>query len=95
MFRPAVYIVTNKKRGTLYIGVTSNLARRIYEHKEALLEGFTKKHGCKTLVYYEAHSNIASAIEREKKLKRLLRQKKIDLIESVNKNWEDKYSELL
>ena len=86
-----VYIMSNKPKGTLYIGVTSNLARRVYEHKCGLVDGFTKKYQLKTLVYYEIHDDIRIAIQREKSLKRWLRSWKIDLIEQMNPQWEDLY----
>jgi len=84
-----VYILSNKKRGTLYIGVTNNLIRRLYEHKNGLSDGFTKKYNIKILVYFEATSNILSALEREKKLKKWNRAWKINLIEKMNPEWKD------
>ena len=89
-----VYIMTNQKHGTLYIGVTSDLDRRIYEHREAITPGFTSKYGCKRLVWYEAHDSIGTAIQREKSLKRWYRQWKIELIEAMNPEWRDLYEEL-
>ncbi len=89
-----VYIVTNHKHGTLYIGVTSDLARRIHEHREAGTPGFASKYGCRQLVWYEEHFDIAGAIQREKSLKRWYRKWKIDLIENVNPDWRDLYDEL-
>ncbi|MBI5409042.1 MAG: GIY-YIG nuclease family protein [Nitrospirae bacterium] len=83
-----VYIMTNKSK-TLYIGVTSNLSKRIYEHKQKLVPGFTSKYNINKLVYYEATSDIKAAINREKQLKGWLRSKKIALIESVNPEWRD------
>ena len=90
-----IYILANKKNGVLYIGVTSNLLRRIYEHKEWLVDGFTKKYCVKSLVYYEEWTTIDSAISREKQLKWWNRQKKIELIESVNKEWNDLYEDII
>lgn len=90
-----VYILANKKNGTLYIGVTSRLIERIYEHKQKLAEGFTKKYGVDKLVYYEETSDVKSAIEREKRLKKWNRQWKIELIEKENPKWEDLYEGLL
>ena len=90
-----VYIMTNKKDGTLYVGVTSDLIKRVYEHKNGLCDGFTKKYGLKTLVYYEMCEEITAAIAREKQLKAGSRKRKIDLIESMNSNWLDLYPELL
>jgi putative endonuclease len=89
-----VYIVTNHKRGTLYIGVTSDLERRIFEHREAASPGFAAKYGCKQLVWYEEHLSIGTAIQREKSLKRWYRQWKIELIEVMNPEWRDLYHEL-
>jgi putative endonuclease len=83
-----VYIVSSKS-GTLYIGVTNDLKRRMYEHKHGLVEGFTKKYKVNRLVYYEETSEIDVAIAREKQLKRWRRSKKIDLIKSMNPGWED------
>lgn len=80
--------MTNKSK-TLYIGVTNNLERRVYEHKEKLLEGFTKKYNITKLVYFETTPDVNSAIRREKQLKNWHREWKINLIESVNKNWND------
>ncbi|WP_205340891.1 GIY-YIG nuclease family protein [Denitrificimonas caeni] len=90
-----IYIMSNKKNGTLYVGVTSDLIRRVYEHKNGLCDGFTKKHGLKILVYYEDCEEIISAIAREKQLKAGSRKRKIDLIESININWLDLYPGLL
>lgn len=83
-----VYIMTNKSR-TLYTGITNNLMRRVYEHKNKLIEGFTKKYNIQFLVYYEAGSDINTAIMREKEIKGWLRKKKISLIDSVNPQWKD------
>lgn len=80
--------MTNKSR-TLYTGVTSNLQRRVYEHKEKLIPGFTAKYNINKLIYYEIFNDINSAIAREKQLKGWLRKKKIDLIESINPEWKD------
>ena len=92
--RPAVYIMANKPRGTLYIGVTSDLPRRAYEHREALLPGFTKRYGCKLLVWYEAHDDMIAAITREKQLKAGSRRKKFALIEAINPTWRDMYDDI-
>ena len=92
--KPAVYIITNKRNGTLYTGVTSNLTQRVYQHKQGLFEGFTKKYNCKLLVYYEAHDNMESAILREKQIKSGSRKKKVHLIENLNPKWCDMYLEL-
>jgi len=84
-----VYILTNKNNSVLYIGVTSDLTRRIQEHKEKVVKGFTRKYNLDKLVYYEVSQSIYSAIEREKKLKGGSRKKKIDLINSINPEWRD------
>lgn len=86
-----VYIMASKKDGVLYIGVTHDLIRRAYEHKESLVEGFTKKYFTKKLVYFETTSDIKSAITREKQIKRWKREWKIELIEKENSDWEDLY----
>jgi putative endonuclease len=87
--QPAIYILTSKRNGTLYIGVTSNLPQRVYQHREELVNGFSKKYGIKILVYFEICDDMRSAIAREKSLKGITRAKKIALIESVNPDWED------
>ena len=92
---PAIYIMANKRNGTLYTGVTSDLIKRVYEHKHAETAGFTKKHNCKTLVYYEQYENMWDAIEREKQIKSGSRKKKLALIESKNPDWEDMYEDLI
>ncbi|MEC7265305.1 MAG: GIY-YIG nuclease family protein [Bacteroidota bacterium] len=84
-----VYILTNMPNGTLYIGMTNNLERRILEHKKGSVEGFTKKYGLKTLIYFEVHQNVNDAILREKQLKKWKRQWKIDLVEKDNSDWND------
>jgi len=83
-----VYIMTNRS-GTLYTGVTNNLERRVYEHKHGLLPGFTKKYNIDRLVYFEATPEVTAAIAREKQIKRWRREKKVALIESMNRNWKD------
>ena len=94
MKNPAVYIVTNKRHGTLYTGVTSDLPGRIYQHKNKVAEGFTAKYGCDKLVYYEQHETMESAILREKQIKAGTRQKKLDLITSINPDWVDLYESI-
>jgi putative endonuclease len=84
-----IYILTNKKHGTLYIGVTNNLIRRVYEHKNGIIEGFTKRYNLNKLVYFEQTNDINSAILREKRLKKWNRAWKIQLIESINPKWID------
>ena len=87
-----VYIITNKNNTTLYIGVTSNLPKRIWEHKNHVVEGFSKRYNLDKLVYYEISDSIESAIEREKFLKGKNREFKVKLIEEMNCNWKDLYS---
>ncbi len=89
-----VYILASQRNGTLYIGVTSNLVKRIFEHKNEVVEGFTNKYGVHTLVYFEQHVSAESAIRREKRLKSWKRQWKLDLIEESNPNWLDLYSKI-
>ena len=86
-----VYIMTNKLNTVLYIGVTDNLTRRVYEHKNKVIKGFTEKYNINKLVYFETTKNVNSAIAREKVLKRWKRDWKVSLIEEKNKNWEDLY----
>lgn len=90
-----IYIVTNKQNGTLYIGVTSNLKKRIYEHRNHLVKGFSAKYNLNKLVYYETTTEMYTAITREKQLKKGSRAKKISLIESFNPCWKDLYEDLL
>lgn len=90
-----VYILTNNHHTTLYIGVTNSLIRRTFEHKEKLTKGFSKKYNLDKLVYYEMFSDITLAIAREKQLKGSSRQKKIDLINHYNPDWEDLYSKII
>lgn len=89
-----VYILASKKNGTLYIGVTNNFKKRIFEHENGAVGGFTKKYNVNTLVYYEQTDNIQSAIHREKRLKKWNRAWKIKLIEKVNPDWNDLYYQL-
>ena len=89
-----VYILASKRNGTLYIGVTSDLPNRTWNHKEGAAEGFTKKYGVNLLVYYEPHDNAEAAIHREKRLKKYKREAKIRLIEKQNPDWKDLYEEL-
>ena len=84
-----VYILTNRRNGVLYTGVTNDLLRRLYEHKNKLISGFTKKYNLMILVYWEETSDIRAAIQREKQIKGWLRKKKIELIELKNPEWED------
>ena len=89
MKRAYVYILSNKRNGTLYVGVTSNLVKRIFEHKEKVVNGFSAKYNLVLLVYYEEWWSIEEAIQREKKLKAGNRKKKLNLIESINPDWKD------
>ena len=84
-----VYILASKRNGTLYIGVTNDLYRRVWEHKRKINYGFTAKYNVNKLVYYEEYDDVEEAIVREKRLKRFLRKEKLALIESVNPNWQD------
>lgn len=90
-----VYILTDKPYGTLYVGVTSDIRRRAWEHRDGVADGFTKRYGLKRLVYTEAHNDIRLAIEREKRVKRWQRAWKIELIQSTNPEWADLYDTLL
>ena len=91
---PCVYILTNKRNGTLYVGVTSNLKRRVHEHKSHVAVGFTTKHKLERLVYFECTETMYAAISREKQIKAGSRRKKIALIESMNPGWDDLFTEL-
>ncbi|MFK7794749.1 MAG: GIY-YIG nuclease family protein [Gammaproteobacteria bacterium] len=91
---PCVYIVTNKKNGTLYLGVTTQLRQRIWQHKEKVADGFSKRYELDLLVYYELHDTIESSILREKQLKNWNRQWKLKLIYEFNPEWLDLYLEL-
>jgi putative endonuclease len=90
-----VYIMASKKNGTLYIGVTNDLIRRVYEHKNDLIEGFTNKYSVHLLVFYEIHNDINNAIQREKRLKKWNRAWKIELIEKENPEWNDLFDGLI
>jgi putative endonuclease len=89
-----VYILSSRPRGTLYVGMTNNPIRRIYEHREGLVEDFTKEYGVKTLVYYDQHATAMAAIQREKNIKHWSRQWKIDLIHSMNPDWRDLWEDI-
>jgi len=95
MKQPCVYILSNKPRGTLYIGVTSDLIQRIWQHKQKLVDGFSKQHDLQLLVYYEIHEDMLAAITREKQLKKWNRAWKIELIEKMNYDWQDLYLSLV
>ena len=92
---PCVYILASAPRGTLYIGVTSNLPARIWQHKHNQVDGFTKKYRVHTLAWYEVHDGMESAILREKSLKAWKREWKLELVETVNPVWRDLYSDIL
>jgi putative endonuclease len=92
---PAVYILASKHNGTLYIGVTRDLVKRVWEHKHDVVEGFTRKYGIHTLVYFEQHNEMAEAIRREKQLKKWNRAWKIELIEKINPHWRDLWPEIV
>ena len=91
---PCVYILASRRNGTLYIGVTSDLAQRVWQHKNDVAEGFSKQFGVHTLVWYESHESMESAIAREKALKKWRRAWKLDLIEQENPQWHDLYADL-
>ena len=91
---PSVYIIANKRNGTIYIGVTSDLPKRIWQHREGQFEGFTKKYGCKLLVWFESHETMESAILREKQIKAGNRKKKLALIEVANPTWRDLFEDI-
>jgi putative endonuclease len=92
---PAVYILASKRNGTLYIGVTSNLVKRVWEHKNNMVDGFTKRYNVHRLVWYELHESMESAITKEKKLKKWKRKWKLDLIEKNNPKWIDLYDKII
>ena len=92
--RPCVYILASQRNGTLYVGVTSDLARRVWEHKEGTMEGFTKDYGVHNLVFYEFHETMNDALTRERRIKKWRRQGKLDLIEQDNPQWRDLYQDL-
>ncbi len=95
MPKPAyVYILASERYGTLYTGVTSNLIKRVWEHREGVVEGFTKRYGVKRLVWYEVHTDIVEAITREKQIKKWNRIWKIELIQKSNPRWRDLFAEI-
>lgn len=95
MKRPFVYIMASQRNGTLYIGVTSDLVKRVWEHKQNVVDGFTKKYGVHLLVWFEAHEEMASAIAREKALKEWKRIWKLKLVEQANPTWRDLYADII
>ena len=90
-----VYIITNRRYGTLYVGVTRDLVRRVYEHRSGFVEGFSKRHDLKLLVWYEAHEDVRAAIAREKLIKKWHRDWKINLIQATNPEWRDLYETIV
>ena len=93
--QPCVYMLASKRNGTLYTGVSSNLLKRVWEHKNNQVEGFTNKYGVHTLVWYELHNTMDSAIQREKTIKNWKRAWKVKVIEKMNSHWHDLYTDLL
>jgi len=93
--QPAVYILANKQNGTLYIGVTNDLVERVWQHKNDMTEGFSKKYAVHKLVYYELHRDMVAAITREKQLKKWNRAWKLELIEEKNPDWKDLWDEIV
>jgi putative endonuclease len=92
---PAVYILASQRNGTLYVGVTSNLVKRVWEHKNDLVDGFSRRYGVHMLVYYEILDTMDAAITREKQIKAGSRAKKLQLIESMNSEWNDLYASIV
>ncbi|MHB9102598.1 MAG: GIY-YIG nuclease family protein [Sulfuricella sp.] len=92
---PCVYILASRRNGTLYVGVTSDLVKRIWQHKNDQAEGFTKKYAVHDLVYFESHENMLSAIQREKQIKKWQRNWKVEMIEAKNPNWTDLWSQIV
>ncbi len=95
MREPAVYIMASQRNGTLYVGVIANLTERVWQPREALLAGLTKRYGCKLLVWYERHERMEDAIGREKQIKGGSRARKLALIETMNPSWRDLYEDLV
>jgi putative endonuclease len=89
-----VYVLASRRNGTLYIGVTNNLVRRVWEHREGLIDGFTKQYGVTRLVYFECFEDVRQAIHREKRLKKWKREWKMNLIQETNVEWNDLYDQL-
>ena len=90
-----IYMMSNKQDGVLYVGVTSDIVKRVYEHKNGFVDGFTKQYNLKNLVYYEVYNDIEEAIKREKQLKNWHREWKIELVNKQNPQWEDLYESIL
>ena len=89
-----LYILASKRNGTLYLGVTSDIVKRVWQHKNGLTQGFTKKYGIKNLVYYEIYGDFENAVKREKQLKKWKRAWKLELIEAKNSEWRDLYADI-
>ncbi|NJM49946.1 MAG: GIY-YIG nuclease family protein [Sphingomonadales bacterium] len=94
MKNPCVYMMANRRNGAVYTGVTSALVKRAYQHREGLIDGFTKRYGCKLLVWYEQHSTMDYAIAKEKQIKGGSRLKKLAMIEAMNPDWKDLYDDI-
>ena len=92
--RPCVYMIANKRNGTIYTGVTSDLPKRVWQHRDGTIDGFTKRYGCKTLVWFEMHDTMEAAILREKQIKAGSRKAKLRLIEGMNPEWRDLFAEI-
>ena len=92
--QPCVYLLASQRNGTLYVGVTSNLPKRVWEHKSKFVKGFTEKYRVDKLVWYELHGTMESAIQREKNIKNWKRRWKLEIIEAMNPDWKDLYEEL-
>jgi putative endonuclease len=95
MKQPAVYIMANGRNGTLYTGVTSNLVQRAFQHRQGVVPGFSRKYGCKALVYYERHAEMLTAIAREKQIKSGSRADKLALINGLNPDWKDLFEDIV
>ena len=95
MKNPCIHLMASRRNGTLYVGVTSDLAKRVWQHKADMVDGFTKRYGVHTLVWYEAHDSMESAIRREKPIKEWKRKWKLELVEKDNPEWKDLYEDLL
>jgi putative endonuclease len=93
-YQPAVYVLASKRNGTLYTGVTSDLVKRVHEHRTDVIGGFTKQYGVKRLVYFEFGDDMLAMIAREKQLKRWRRSWKLELIDANNPNWDDLYDDI-
>jgi predicted GIY-YIG superfamily endonuclease len=94
MREPTVYIMASQRNGTLYVGVTSKLGERVWQHRTGIVPGFTKRYGCKQLVWHERHERMEEAIAREKQIKGGSRIRKLELIEALNPDWRDLYDDL-